>query len=73
VKAMASHHDVKAAVGDAARRAALAETLEAPVVHALRGKEWVEYDNLCDVGMTGLIGFSSGYSVTPHSRSISAT
>jgi pyruvate dehydrogenase (quinone) len=40
---------------------ALAETLGAPVVHALRGKEHVEWDNPCDVGMTGLIGFSSGY------------
>ena len=39
----------------------LAKTLKAPVVHALRGKEYVEYDNPYDVGMTGLIGFSSGY------------
>jgi pyruvate dehydrogenase (quinone) len=39
----------------------LAETLKAPVVHALRGKEHVEWDNPFDVGMTGLIGFSSGY------------
>ncbi|KAB8313188.1 ubiquinone-dependent pyruvate dehydrogenase [Erwinia endophytica] len=39
----------------------LAQTLKAPVVHALRGKEYVEYDNPYDVGMTGLIGFSSGY------------
>lgn len=39
----------------------LAETLQAPVVHALRGKEFIEYDNPYDVGMTGLIGFSSGY------------
>lgn len=39
----------------------LAGTLKAPVVHALRGKEFVEYDNPYDVGMTGLIGFSSGY------------
>ncbi|WP_137924748.1 ubiquinone-dependent pyruvate dehydrogenase [Cupriavidus sp. 2SB] len=39
----------------------LAETLKAPVVHALGGKEHVEYDNPYDVGMTGLIGFSSGY------------
>jgi pyruvate dehydrogenase (quinone) len=31
------------------------------MVHALRGKEYVEYDNPYDVGMTGLIGFSSGY------------
>lgn len=40
---------------------ALAERLAAPVVHALRGKEHVEWDNPFDVGMTGLIGFSSGY------------
>jgi pyruvate dehydrogenase (quinone) len=40
---------------------ALADTLKAPVVHALRGKEFVEYDNPFDVGMTGLLGFSSGY------------
>ena len=39
----------------------LAEALEAPVVHALRGKEFVEYDNPYDVGMTGLIGFASGH------------
>ncbi|MGW1626071.1 thiamine pyrophosphate-dependent enzyme, partial [Streptomyces sp. NPDC002172] len=39
----------------------LAETLKAPVVHALRGKEYVEYDNPYDVGMTGLLGFASGY------------
>ncbi|AHJ66883.1 Pyruvate oxidase [Granulibacter bethesdensis CGDNIH4] len=40
---------------------ALAEHLKAPIVHALGGKEWIEYDNPYDVGMTGLIGFSSGY------------
>jgi pyruvate dehydrogenase (quinone) len=40
---------------------ALAGLLGAPVVHALRGKEHVEWDNPYDVGMTGLIGFSSGY------------
>lgn len=39
----------------------LAATLKAPIVHALRGKEHLEYDNPYDVGMTGLIGFSSGY------------
>ncbi|MGW7571924.1 thiamine pyrophosphate-binding protein, partial [Streptomyces tendae] len=39
----------------------LAETLKAPVVHALRGKEYVEYDNPYDVGMTGLLGYASGY------------
>ncbi|MFT6924825.1 MAG: pyruvate dehydrogenase (quinone) [Psychromonas sp.] len=40
---------------------ALASKLQAPIVHALRGKEYLEYDNPYDVGMTGLIGFSSGY------------
>ncbi|MET0549572.1 MAG: ubiquinone-dependent pyruvate dehydrogenase [Xanthomonas sp.] len=40
---------------------ALADALGAPIVHALRGKEHVEWDNPFDVGMTGLIGFSSGY------------
>jgi pyruvate dehydrogenase (quinone) len=35
--------------------------LKAPIVHALRGKEFIEYDNPHDVGMTGLLGFSSGY------------
>src|SRR5215467_7343298 len=39
----------------------LARRLSAPVVHALRGKEFIEYDNPFDVGMTGLLGFSSGY------------
>jgi pyruvate dehydrogenase (quinone) len=40
---------------------ALAERLKSPIVHALRGKEFIEYDNPYDVGMTGLLGFSSGY------------
>ena len=40
---------------------ALGERIKAPMVHALRGKEYVEWDNPYDVGMTGLIGFSSGY------------
>ena len=39
----------------------LARLLKAPVVHALRGKEFIEYDNPYDVGLTGLLGFSSGY------------
>ncbi len=39
----------------------LARALNAPIVHSLRGKEHVEYDNPFDVGMTGLIGFASGY------------
>jgi pyruvate dehydrogenase (quinone) len=40
---------------------AVAERLKAPIVHAMRGKEFIEYDNPYDVGMTGLLGFSSGY------------
>jgi len=40
---------------------ALAGKLKAPIVHALRGKEHIEYDNPFDVGMTGLLGFASGY------------
>src|SRR3546814_20074984 len=39
----------------------LGETILSPIVHALRGKEHVEYDNPFDVGMTGLLGFASGY------------
>ena len=39
----------------------LAETLQSPIVHAFGGKEHVEWDNPYDVGMTGLIGFKSGY------------
>jgi pyruvate dehydrogenase (quinone) len=39
----------------------LARKLKAPIVHAFRGKEYLEYDNPFDVGMTGLLGFASGY------------
>jgi pyruvate dehydrogenase (quinone) len=39
----------------------LAAKLNAPIVHAMRGKEFIQYDNPYDVGMTGLLGFSSGY------------
>jgi pyruvate dehydrogenase (quinone) len=39
----------------------LGETVKSPMVHALRGAEHVAYENPYDVGMTGLIGFSSGY------------
>ena len=40
---------------------ALASRLNSPIVHAMRGKEFIEYNNPFDVGMTGLLGFSSGY------------
>ncbi|MFL9863111.1 ubiquinone-dependent pyruvate dehydrogenase [Paraburkholderia fungorum] len=39
----------------------LAKRLKAPVVHSLRGKEHIEHDNPYDVGMTGMVGFASGY------------
>ena len=39
---------------------ALAGKIGSPMVHALRGKEHVQYDNPYDVGMTGLIGIASG-------------
>lgn len=40
---------------------ALAKKLKAPVGYAFRGKEWVEYDNPCAVGMTGLLGWGAAY------------
>lgn len=40
---------------------ALGSRILSPMVHALRGKEHVAYDNPYDVGMTGLIGIASGY------------
>ncbi|MGH7228219.1 MAG: ubiquinone-dependent pyruvate dehydrogenase [Nitrospiraceae bacterium] len=39
----------------------VAGKLLAPIVHTMRGKEFIEYDNPFDVGMTGLLGFASGY------------
>jgi len=35
--------------------------LKSPIVSALRGREHIQYSNPYDVGLTGLIGFSSGY------------
>jgi pyruvate dehydrogenase (quinone) len=45
---------------------ALAGVLQAPIVHALRGKDAIEYDNPYDVGMTGLLGYASGYRAMEH-------
>ena len=39
----------------------LAERLKAPTVMALKGKEYLEGNNPYQVGLTGLIGISSGY------------
>ncbi|MFF8277292.1 pyruvate dehydrogenase [Streptomyces lateritius] len=41
-----------------------AERLKAPVGHALRGKEWIQYDNPFDVGMSGLLGYGAAYEAT---------
>jgi len=49
------------AEGAHAQLVSVAAALKAPIVHAMRGKEFIEYDNPYDVGMTGLLGFSSGY------------
>ncbi|MGH8965899.1 MAG: thiamine pyrophosphate-dependent enzyme, partial [Actinomycetes bacterium] len=38
-----------------------AERVKAPVGHALRGKEWIQYDNPYDVGMTGLLGYGAAH------------
>jgi pyruvate dehydrogenase (quinone) len=40
---------------------ALCAKAKSPTVIALRGKQYMEYDNPYDVGITGLIGFHSGY------------
>ncbi len=45
---------------------AVAERLQAPIVHALRGKEYIEYDNPYDVGMNGLLGIRSGFEAMEH-------
>jgi pyruvate dehydrogenase (quinone) len=39
----------------------LAATIGAPVGHTLRGKEWIQYDNPYDVGMSGLLGYGAAY------------
>lgn len=41
---------------------AFAETVGAPVGHSLRGKDFIQYDNPFDVGMTGLLGYGAAHS-----------
>ena len=41
-----------------------AERVKSPVGHALRGKEWIQYDNPFDVGMSGLLGYGAAYEAT---------
>jgi pyruvate dehydrogenase (quinone) len=40
---------------------ALAERLKAPVAHTSRAKDFLEYDNPFNVGMTGMLGTAGGY------------
>ena len=40
---------------------ALAAKLHSPIGHTLRGKEWIQYDNPYDVGMSGLLGYGACY------------
>lgn len=39
----------------------LAGRLQAPIGHTLRGKDWIQFDNPFDVGMTGLLGYGACY------------
>jgi pyruvate dehydrogenase (quinone) len=70
VEALAEHVDragtVTLFVGAGARDARtevlqLAEKVKAPVGHSLGGKEWIQYDNPYDVGMSGLLGYGACY------------
>ena len=56
--------------GSHAELIAFAKALHAPITHALRGKEHVEFDNPFDVGMSGLLGFSSGYAAMKHADAL---
>ncbi len=49
---------------------AVAGRLKAPIIHSLRGKEFIEYDNPYDVGMTGLLGFASGYQAMQNCKTL---
>lgn len=37
----------------------LAAKLRAPIGHSLRGKDFIQYDNPYDIGMTGLLGYGA--------------
>ena len=43
---------------------ALADKVASPVGHSLRGKEWIQYDNPYDVGMSGMLGYGACYDAT---------
>jgi pyruvate dehydrogenase (quinone) len=40
---------------------AFADHIAAPIGHSLRGKQWIQYDNPYDVGMTGLLGYGAAH------------
>ena len=40
---------------------AFADLIGAPIGHSVRGKEWIQYDNPFDVGMTGLLGYGAAH------------
>ncbi|MGH3764094.1 MAG: pyruvate dehydrogenase [Pseudonocardiaceae bacterium] len=42
----------------------LAAKLHSPIGHSLRGKEWIQFDNPYDVGMSGLLGYGACYDAT---------
>jgi pyruvate dehydrogenase (quinone) len=42
----------------------LAAKLYSPIGHSLRGKEWIQFDNPYDVGMSGLLGYGACYDAT---------
>ncbi|MEV6605370.1 pyruvate dehydrogenase [Kutzneria sp. NPDC051319] len=42
----------------------LAARVHSPIGHSLGGKEWIQYDNPYDVGMSGLLGYGACYEAT---------
>jgi pyruvate dehydrogenase (quinone) len=40
---------------------ALADRIKAPIAHTTRAKDFIEYDNPFNVGMTGVLGMAGGY------------
>lgn len=56
--------------GSHAELLVFAGAVQAPITHALRGKEHVEFNNPFDVGMSGLLGFSSGYAAMKHADTL---
>jgi pyruvate dehydrogenase (quinone) len=45
----------------------LAGKVHSPIGHSLGGKEWIQYDNPYDVGMSGLLGYGACYEATHES------